>query len=463
MKEEKEILRSTIPPHLEGARGRLVILGGAESGVGAAILAKQKGFDVFLSDKSLLKEKYKTELIENGIDFEEGTHTESKIIGASEVIKSPGIPDKAPLVKLLIEKNIPIISEIEFAARYTTAKLIGITGTNGKTTTTSLIYHMLKKANLNVGLGGNIGMSFARQVALESHDIYVLELSSFQLDGMFKTQINIAILCNITPDHLDRYDYKIENYISSKFRIAQNQTADDYFIYCLDDEITKQAMQSVKFNAKLLPFTLNDEVVEGAFLKEKLINININKTQFTMYIDELALQGRHNAYNSMAAGIVGKVLELRNELVRESMQDFEGIEHRLEFVAKVNGITFINDSKATNINSTWFALESMEHPTVWIVGGQDKGNDYESIKDLVKEKVKAIVCLGLENQKIIDAYKDIIPNIAEAKTAQDAVKAAYRFAKKDETVLLSPACASFDLFENYEDRGRQFKYAVRSL
>jgi len=463
MKEEKEILRSTIPPPLEGVRGRLVILGGGESGVGAAILAKQKGFDVFLSDKSLLKEKYKTELIENGIDFEEGTHTESKIIGANEVIKSPGIPDKAPLIKLLIEKNIPIISEIEFAARYTTAKLIGITGTNGKTTTTSLIYHMLKKANLSVGLGGNIGLSFARQVALESHDIYVLELSSFQLDGMFKTHINIAILCNITPDHLDRYDYKIENYISSKFRIAQNQTADDYFIYCLDDEITKQAMQNVNFNAKLLPFTLNDEVVEGAFLKEKLINININKTQFTMYIDELALQGRHNAYNSMAAGIVGKVLELRNELVRESMQDFEGIEHRLEFVAKVNGITFINDSKATNINSTWFALESMEHPTVWIVGGQDKGNDYESIKDLVKEKVKAIVCLGLENQKIIDAYKDIIPNIAEAKTAQDAVKAAYRFAKKDETVLLSPACASFDLFENYEDRGRQFKYAVRSL
>ena len=465
MKEENNIITTSTTPSPLGKAGMglVVILGGGESGVGSAILAQQKGFDVFLSDKSLLKEKYKTVLVENGIEFEEGVHTESKIILANEVIKSPGITDKAPLVKLLIEKNIPVISEIEFAARYTTAKLIGITGTNGKTTTTSLIYHMLKKANLNVGLGGNIGKSFARQVAQENFDYYVLELSSFQLDGMYKTRINIAILCNITPDHLDRYEYNLNNYISSKFRISQNQSSEDYFIYCLDDEITKQAMQINKINAKLLPFTLNEEVEEGAFLKDKLINININKTQFTMYIDELALQGRHNAYNSMAAGIVGKVLELRNELVRESMQDFEGIEHRLEFVAKVNGITFINDSKATNINSSWFALESMENPTVWIVGGQDKGNDYESIKDLVKEKVKAIVCLGIDNQKIIDAYKDVIPNIVEASNAQDAVKAAYKFAKKDETVLLSPACASFDLFENYEDRGRQFKYAVRSL
>jgi len=442
---------------------RIVILGGGESGVGSAILAKQQGFDVFLSDKSLLKEKYKTELLENNIEFEEGQHTESKILNASEVIKSPGIPGKAPLIKLLNEKSISIISEIEFAARYTNATLIGITGTNGKTTTTSMIYHMLKKANMNVGLGGNIGKSFARQVALEKFDFYVLELSSFQLDGMFNTRINIAILCNITPDHLDRYDYKIENYISSKFRICNNQKPEDFFIYCLDDEITKEAMQNQKFEAKLLPFSLNQEVAEGAFLKDKIIHFNFDNTQFTMYLDELALQGRHNAYNSMAAGITGQTVHLRKELIRESMEDFEGIEHRLEFVAKVNGITFINDSKATNINSTWFALESMENPTVWIVGGQDKGNDYESIKDLVKEKVKAIVCLGLENQKIIDAFKDVIPNIVETTRAIDAVKAAYRFAKKDETVLLSPACASFDIFENYEDRGRQFKYAVRSL
>lgn len=443
--------------------GRIVILGGGESGVGSAILALLKGFDVFLSDKSTLKDKYRDELLYHKIDFEEGQHTEEKILNATEIIKSPGIPDKAPLIKLAKEKGIPIISEIEFAARYTNAKLIGITGTNGKTTTTSLIYHILKKAHLNVGLGGNIGKSFARQVALENYDYYVLELSSFQLDGMYKTRINIAVLCNITPDHLDRYEYKIENYIDSKFRITQNQTSDDCLIYCLDDPMTIEAMKNRTFQAKLLPFSLKQEVAEGAFLKDKLINININQTQFNMYIDELALQGKHNAYNSMAAGITARVLELRNELVRESMQDFEGIEHRLEFVAKVNGITFINDSKATNINSTWFALESMDRPTVWIVGGQDKGNDYESIKDLVKEKVKAIVCLGLENQKIIDAYHDIIPNIVETNSAQDAVKAAYRLAKKDEAVLLSPACASFDIFENYEDRGRQFKYAVRGL
>jgi UDP-N-acetylmuramoylalanine--D-glutamate ligase len=443
--------------------GRIVILGGGESGVGSAILALLKGFDVFLSDKSTLKDKYRDELLHHKIDFEEGQHTEEKILNATEIIKSPGIPDKAPLIKLAKEKGIPIISEIEFAARYTNAKLIGITGTNGKTTTTSLIYHILKKAQLNVGLGGNIGKSFARQVALENYNYYVLELSSFQLDGMHKTRINIAVLCNITPDHLDRYEYKIENYIDSKFRITQNQTNDDCLIYCLDDPMTIEAMKNRTFQAKLLPFSLKQEVAEGAFLKDKLINININQTQFNMYIDELALQGKHNAYNSMAAGITARVLELRNELVRESMQDFEGIEHRLEFVAKVNGITFINDSKATNINSTWFALESMDRPTVWIVGGQDKGNDYESIKDLVKEKVKAIVCLGLENQKIIDAYHDIIPNIVETNSAQDAVKAAYRLAKKDEAVLLSPACASFDIFENYEDRGRQFKYAVRGL
>jgi UDP-N-acetylmuramoylalanine--D-glutamate ligase len=442
---------------------KIVILGGGESGTGSAILAASKGYDVFLSDAGTIKDIYKKELLEKKVIFEEGKHTIEKIMSADTVIKSPGIPDKNPLVIKLKEKGIPVISEIEFASKYTNAKIIGITGTNGKTTTTSLVFHILKKAGLNVGLGGNIGKSFARQVAEDNRDYYVLELSSFQLDGMFKTRIHIAILCNITPDHLDRYDYNLDNYIESKFRITQNQTKEDYFIYCSDDDITNASLSKIKGNAKLIPISLKNEVSEGAYLKEKTIHFNITQNPFTMSIDDLALQGKHNAYNSMAAGISARVLEIRKEIIRESLSDFENIEHRLEFVAKINGIDFINDSKATNVNSTWYALESMQTPTVWIVGGQDKGNDYDMLLDLVKEKVKAIVCLGLDNSKIIKAFSNAIPNIVEAQTADAAVQAAYRIAKKGETVLLSPACASFDLFENYEDRGRQFKHAVRRL
>jgi UDP-N-acetylmuramoylalanine--D-glutamate ligase len=442
---------------------KVVILGGGESGTGSAILAKAKGYDVFLSDAGSIKENYKKELLENGIEFEEGIHTQEIILSATSVIKSPGIPDKNPLIQKIKENGISIISEIEFAAQFTYAKIIGITGTNGKTTTTSLVYHILQKAGLNVGLGGNIGKSFARQVAESNHEYYVLELSSFQLDGMFNTRIHIAILCNITPDHLDRYEYKLENYIDSKFRITQNQTSEDYFIYCIDDEITTSSILKVKGKAAQIPISIKKELSQGAYLKDKTIHFNITQNQFTMSIDDLALQGKHNAYNSMAAGISARVLEIRKEIIRESLSDFENIEHRLEFVAKINGIDFINDSKATNVNSTWYALESMQTPTVWIVGGQDKGNDYDMLLDLVKEKVKAIVCLGVDNSKIINAFSKAIPSILEAQTADAAVQAAYRIAKKGETVLLSPACASFDLFENYEDRGRQFKHAVRRL
>jgi UDP-N-acetylmuramoylalanine--D-glutamate ligase len=445
------------------SKQKVVILGGGESGTGSAILAKAKGYDVFLSDTGSIKENYKKELLENEIQFEEGTHTQEIILTANYVIKSPGIPDKNPLIQKIKENGISIISEIEFAAQFTNAKIIGITGTNGKTTTTSLVYHILKKAGLNVGLGGNIGKSFARQVAESNHDYYVLELSSFQLDGMFNTRIHIAILCNITPDHLDRYEYKLDNYIDSKFRITQNQTTQDYFIYCIDDEITTSCMLKVKGNAVQIPISIKKELSQGAYLKDKTIHFNITQNPFTMSIDDLALQGKHNAYNSMAAGISARVLEIRKEIIRESLSDFENIEHRLEFVAKINGIDFINDSKATNVNSTWYALESMQAPTVWIVGGQDKGNDYDMLLDLVKEKVKAIVCLGVDNSKIIRAFSKAIPNIVEAQSADAAVQAAYRIAKKGETVLLSPACASFDLFENYEDRGRQFKHAVRRL
>jgi len=442
---------------------KIVVLGGGESGTGSAILAVAKGYDVFLSDAGIIKENYKKELLEKGIEFEEGNHSEEKILLANTVIKSPGIPDKNPLIKKIKERGISIVSEIEFAAQFTNAKIIGITGTNGKTTTTSLVYHILQKAGLNVGLGGNIGKSFARQVAESNHDYYVLELSSFQLDGMFNTKVHIAILCNITPDHLDRYDYKLENYIDSKFRITQNQTEEDYFIYCIDDEITTASLSKIKGKAKQIPISIKQELSEGAFVKEKTIHFNITQNPFTMSIDDLALQGKHNAYNSMAAGISARIMEIRKEIIRESLSDFENIEHRLEFVAKINGIDFINDSKATNVNSTWYALESMQNPTVWIVGGQDKGNDYDMLLDLVKEKVKAIVCLGLDNSLIINAFSKAIPNIVETQTAGAAVQAAYRIAKKGETVLLSPACASFDLFENFEDRGRQFKHAVRRL
>lgn len=442
---------------------RLVILGGGESGVGTAILAAKQGFDVFLSDKGLLKEQYRTELQARGLAFEEGQHTEDLILNADEVVKSPGIPDKAPLIKALVAKGVSVISEIEFAARYTSAKLIGITGTNGKTTTTLLTYHILQKAGVNTGLAGNIGKSFAWQVAEADFDVYVLELSSFQLDGMYNTRINIAILSNITEDHLDRYDYKFENYINSKFRVTQNQTADDVFIYCSDDKVTTDAMASKSFAAQLYPFSLYTEVESGAYTLEQQLIINVNNNPFTMSIHELALQGKHNLYNSMAGGITARVLDLRKEIIKESMSDFQNVEHRLEHVTKVCGIEFINDSKATNVNSTWYALESMNHPVIWIVGGVDKGNDYGMLRDLVKDKVKGIVALGIDNDKIITAFEAVVPQIAEAKSMYEAVNLAYRMGTKDDIVLLSPACASFDLFENYEDRGRQFKECVRSL
>lgn len=451
---------------------RLVILGGGESGVGTAVLAQKKGFEVFLSDKGKLKDKYKDVLSKNGIKWEEEKHSEDLILNADEVVKSPGIPDKAELIIALHKKGIPVISEIEFAGRYTSAKKICITGSNGKTTTTLLIYHMMQKAGLNVGLAGNVGKSFAMQVAenaclpdRQDFDYYVLELSSFQLDGMFEFKADIAILLNITPDHLDRYDYKLENYADSKFRIIQNQTELDAFIYCIDDEVTMNTIKTKNIKAKQYPFSIKQELEIGAYLKENnqlIINTN-NTNPLFMTIQELALQGKHNIYNSMAAGVTGKLVEIRKETIRESLSDFHNIDHRLELVGNVHGIEFINDSKATNVNSTWYALESMTNPVILILGGVDKGNDYSMLNDLVKSKVKAIICLGTDNKKIIKAFIGLVDTILEAKSAKEAVAQSYKIGKKGDTVLLSPACASFDMFENYEDRGTQFKQAVRAL
>jgi UDP-N-acetylmuramoylalanine--D-glutamate ligase len=451
------------PSTLERAGVRLAILGAGESGVGAAYLAKQQGYDVFVSDFGAIADKYKQQLLDWNISFEEKQHTEARILNAVEVIKSPGIPDKAPIVKKLKESHIPVISEIEFAGRYTDAKIIGITGSNGKTTTTSLTYHILKNAELNVGLAGNIGKSFAYQVATEKFDYYVLELSSFMLDDMYRFKVDIAVLLNITPDHLDRYEYKMENYVASKFRIAQNQTASDYFIYCIDDPETSKGVANRNFTAKMVPFSIETMVTEGAYLDKETLIINLNKQNFTMSITELALQGKHNIYNSMASGIVAKVLEIRNRSISESMGNFQNIEHRLESVGKISGISFINDSKATNVNSTWYALESMTSDVVLILGGVDKGNDYGMLKDLVRQKVKAIVCLGLDNKRIHAAFEDVTDIIIDTTSAQEAAQIAYHLATKGDTVLLSPACASFDLFKNYEDRGRQFKQAVKEL
>lgn len=445
---------------------RIVILASGESGVGSAILAQAKGFDVFVSDMSTIKDKYKKELLDNNIAFEEGKHSEALILNATEIIKSPGIPDKADLVKKAKEKNIPVISEIEFAGRYTSAKKICITGSNGKTTTTLLTYHILKNAGYNVGLGGNIGKSFAYQVAKENYDYYVLELSSYQLDGMFDFKADIAILLNITPDHLDRYDYKFENYVASKFRITQNQTQSDAFIYCSDDTVITDYMKDATINAQLIPFSIKHTIDgNGAYLQENEITLNYNNNPkpLIMTLEQLALQGKHNVYNSMAASMAARIVDIRKDVIRESLEDFVNAEHRLEFVATVNGIEFINDSKATNINSTWYALESMQKPTVLILGGQDKGNNYEELVDLVKEKVKAIVCLGVDNKKIIKSFKGSVETIMEAGTAAEAVAMCYKLATKGDAVLLSPACASFDLFKNYEDRGVQFKQAVRGL
>lgn len=445
----------------------IAILGAGESGTGAAILAKKLGYEVFVSDAGTIGDAYKTELENLGVKWEEGRHTEAEILNASEVIKSPGIPDKAEIIQKVKAAGISVIGEIEFAARHTDAYLIGITGSNGKTTTTSLTYHILKNAGLNVGLGGNIGKSLARQVADGSPDYFVVEISSFMLDTMYKTRFNIAVLLNITPDHLDRYDYKLENYAASKFRITQNQTAEDHFIFCADDEETMKGISQRHFNARFHPFSIQREVKDGAWLNgnnQIIINLNTNEeNQFTMSINELALQGKHNMYNSMASGIVARVLELRKENVRESMGDFQNIEHRLEFVARISGISFINDSKATNINSTWYALESMPGDVVLILGGVDKGNDYSMLRDMVKQKVRAIVCLGKDNSRIHDAFEDEVDVIVNTFSAQEAAQIAFHLAKKGDTVLLSPACASFDLFKNYEDRGRQFKAAVMEL
>ncbi len=449
-----------------GAEKYIVVLGAGESGTGAALLALKKGFAVFVSDFGPIADQYKKELEQAGIPFEENQHTEDRILTAAEVIKSPGIPDKAPIIKKLIEKNVSIISEIEFAARYTSAKLICITGSNGKTTTTMLTYYILQNAGLNVGLAGNIGKSFAKQVAFDDFEYYVLEISSFMLDNMYSFKADIAVLLNITPDHLDRYDYKMENYSDSKFRIIQNQQQDDVFIYCADDEEIKKGLTKRRINSKAYPFSIEKTLEKGAFLQGDQIIINLhhtNQESLTMSLNDLALQGKHNIYNSMASGIVAKVLELRNETIRESMGSFTNIEHRLEHVAKISGIDFINDSKATNVNSTWYALESMPGDVVLILGGVDKGNDYGMLKDLVKSKVKSIVCLGKDNKRIHEAFENDVEVIVNTFSANEAVQIAYHLAKKGDTVLLSPACASFDLFKNYEDRGNQFKKAVKEL
>ena len=442
---------------------RLVILGGGESGVGTAILGKKKGYDVFVSDFGKIKDNYKEVLTINGIKWEEETHTEKKILNADVVMKSPGIPDKSPIVKKLVEAGIPVISEIEFAAPFTDAITIGITGSNGKTTTTMLTYHLLKSAGLNVGLGGNIGKSFAWQVAEDKYDVYVLELSSFQLDGIVNYKPHIAILLNISPDHLDRYEYKYEKYINSKFRITMNQTEEDYFIYDADDEAIATWMKNNKIKARTIPFSLDKTFENGAFIKQNKMEININEEEFIMETESIALEGKHNLKNAMAATSVAKLMQIRKATIRESLSNFQGVEHRLEKVLKIQNVQYINDSKATNVNATFFALDSMNVPTVWIVGGVDKGNDYSELMSLVREKVKAIVCLGVDNKKIIDAFGNVVDVMIEVGSMSDAVKMAQRLTEKGDAVLLSPACASFDLFENYEDRGRQFKQAVQNL
>ena len=441
----------------------IVILGAGESGVGAAILARKHGYHVFVSDLGKVKEKYRTILSDYQIEFEEGKHTEEKILRAHLVVKSPGIPDAAPMVHKIRFKNIPVISETEFAGRYTNAKTICITGSNGKTTTTLLTYHILKNAGFNVGLAGNVGNSFAWQVAEQQYDFYVIELSSFQLDNMYDFKADVAVLLNITPDHLDRYGYNMQNYIDSKFRIIQNQTEQDVFIYCADDEIIQNELKKRHVRPVRIPFGLTQPGEQGAGLTDDNMIIHYNQKYFNMSILDIALQGKHNIYNSMAAGIASMVFEIRNEQLRESLSDFKGVEHRLEKFLKVHGIDFINDSKATNVNSTWYALESIPKSIVWIAGGIDKGNDYSMLMPVVREKVKAIVCLGKDNSKLHAAFDGTIKNIVDASSMEEAVKAAYYLSRNGDTVLLSPACASFDLFDNYEDRGNQFKQQVRNL
>jgi UDP-N-acetylmuramoylalanine--D-glutamate ligase len=442
---------------------KIVILGAGESGAGSAILAQKQGFDVFVSDKGQIKPKYSEILQKAGIRFEEGKHSEDEIFSAHEVIKSPGIPDNAPIIIKIREKGIPVISEIEFAGRYTDAIKICITGSNGKTTTTNLIWHMLNKAGKKAALTGNVGNSFAMAVADGGFDYYVIELSSFQLDGMFDFKADIAILLNITPDHLDRYGYKLQNYVDSKFRVTRNQTKSDFLIYWADDPIIKSELTKREFGMTMLPFSSENMENMAAYIKNDELVIDYQHKTNLMTIHDLALKGRHNTFNSMAAAIAGKVLNIRKDVIRESLTDFQGVEHRLEPVITVCGINFINDSKATNVNSVWYALECMETDIVWIAGGIDKGNDYTELFQIVKKKVKAVVCLGKDNKKIFEAFKDKVPTVVETSSMEEAVRTSYYLAAKGDTVLLSPACASFDLFNNYEDRGRQFKKAVRNL
>ncbi len=441
---------------------RLVILGGGESGVGTALLGKAKGYDVFVSDKGKIKEKYKDVLLNNEIEFEDEQHTESKILNADIVMKSPGIPDKVALVKQIREAGIAVVSEIEFASKFTDATLVAITGSNGKTTTATLTHHLLKQ-ELDVGLAGNIGDSFAKQILEKNHDNYVLEISSFQLDDIMDFKPKIAVLTNITPDHLDRYDYKFENYIASKFRVVENQTEDDYFIYDADDEVISDYMKTHQIRSKKLPFSLTKVIEQGAYLDNNKIIITIDNNKIIMPTKNLALEGKHNVKNAMAASTVAHLLKIRKQTIRESLENFQGVEHRLEHVLKINKVQYINDSKATNVNATYFALESMDAPTVWIVGGVDKGNEYRELFPFVNEKVKAIVCLGVDNSKLIESFGKMVDVIIETQYMSEAVKIAYKLAQAGDNVLLSPACASFDLFENYEDRGRQFKNAVRNL
>jgi len=457
---------------------QVAVLGAGESGVGAALLAKKNGLKVFVSDNGIIKNRYKNVLSHYEIAFEERGHTCEKILQADEIVKSPGIPDNLPLIKLLKKKRIPVISEIEFAGRYCTAKKICITGSNGKTTTTLLTGNILSKAGLNTGVAGNIGTSFAGLIAKKEHDFYVLEISSFQLDGMYDFKADIAVLLNITPDHLDRYNNEFSGYINSKLRIIQNQSNLDAIIYCADDKIIENELSKRNIAAKKYPFSifqhitdegaclshpLTSEVSENEYKKENKLIVNINGETLEMTLENLALQGRHNIYNSMAASIAARILDIRKETIRESLSDFQHVEHRLEYVARVHGIEFINDSKATNVNATWYALESVNKPIIWVAGGIDKGNDYGQLKELVRQKVKAIICLGLDNTKLIKAFSDKVDIMTEAHSAEEAVQAAYQLASDGETVLLSPACASFDLFNNYEDRGRKFKNAVKKL
>jgi UDP-N-acetylmuramoylalanine--D-glutamate ligase len=442
---------------------KLVVLGGGESGVGTALLGKKEGYEVFLSDFGKIKEKYKDVLIQNQIEWEDQKHTEEKILDADVVMKSPGIPDKAPIVKKLKEKGVEVISEIEFASRFSKAYTVAITGSNGKTTTTMLTHHLLQSAGLNVGLAGNIGDSYAEQVANGNYDGYVLELSSFQLDGIKDYAPHIAIITNLSPDHLDRYDYKYENYINSKFRITMNQTEDDYLIYDADDIEIEKWLKNNKTRAKLVGFSLTKTLTNGAYINKDTMIINVDNKEMTIPVSKIALEGKHNIKNAMAAATVAQILRVRKNTIRESMSNFQGAEHRLEKVLKIHNVQYINDSKATNVNSVYFALDSISTPVVWIAGGVDKGNDYSEIMPLVREKVKAVVCLGVDNQKLIEAFGNVVDIMVETQSMEEAVKIASKIAEKGDTVLLAPACASFDLFENYEDRGNQFKQAVRQL